>query len=361
MSQANQGFVKTQEIFEKAPGVATVDVTQTLATSAMPAVVRKSDMTRDLSLVGSGYRFAGPPLEASEPVLQGQFHLTELRPGLILQRTRVCDLHDMQTSVRLDPGLKVGLVVEGASEISLGALDFRLGPRRDDRGRVHNQGIVVAFAEPDHFRRQWRRGRREAKVSLTLRPEWLEYGLGDDEELDTVRAFCSEHLASIPWQPSPRALALAHQIVHAPPLTARFTRLYLECRAVELVSEALSLICRRPAPPAPALSTRNHRRMREICELIAGGDANDWNLATFARHAGMSVTALQRAFRTFSGEPLFAYVRGQRLDAARTALERDGISVAQAADLAGYTSAANFATAFRRRFGAAPRTLRARC
>jgi AraC-like DNA-binding protein len=39
---------------------------------------------------------------------------------------------------------------------------------------------------------------------------------------------------------------------------------------------------------------------------------------------------------------------------AREALERDGMSVAQAAYIAGYTSAANFATAFRRFFGTTP-------
>ncbi|CFO34701.1 transcriptional regulator [Bordetella pertussis] len=44
----------------------------------------------------------------------------------------------------------------------------------------------------------------------------------------------------------------------------------------------------------------------------------------------------------------------------RLYLECDGLSVAQAACLAGYTSAANFATAFRRAFGVTPGQLRAR-
>ncbi|WP_246767099.1 helix-turn-helix domain-containing protein, partial [Bordetella pertussis] len=53
-------------------------------------------------------------------------------------------------------------------------------------------------------------------------------------------------------------------------------------------------------------------------------------------------------------------LRGARLTRARLGLERDGLSVAQAACLAGYTSAANFATAFRRAFGVTPGQLRAR-
>jgi AraC-like DNA-binding protein len=43
-----------------------------------------------------------------------------------------------------------------------------------------------------------------------------------------------------------------------------------------------------------------------------------------------------------------------QLDGARTALERESVSVNKAAHRAGFTSAANFATAFRRQFGAPP-------
>ena len=62
-----------------------------------------------------------------------------------------------------------------------------------------------------------------------------------------------------------------------------------------------------------------------------------------------------------SGEGLFEHLRGRRLDAARLALEREGLAVGQAAELAGYGNAANFATAFRRRFGCPPSAVRTRC
>jgi AraC-like DNA-binding protein len=69
---------------------------------------------------------------------------------------------------------------------------------------------------------------------------------------------------------------------------------------------------------------------------------------------------LQRYFRAYTGMSAFAYQRRRLLDAARIALEREGISVNEAAHRAGYTSAANFATAFRRQFGIAPSQLRPR-
>ncbi|MDR1647090.1 MAG: AraC family transcriptional regulator, partial [Zoogloeaceae bacterium] len=58
------------------------------------------------------------------------------------------------------------------------------------------------------------------------------------------------------------------------------------------------------------------------------------------------------------GMTVFDYERQRRLLRARQALEQEGRSVGEAADIAGYTSAANFATAFKRHFGITPRQCR---
>ena len=330
--------------------------------TAPDRLIRHDQLTQDVNLVGHGYRFGGRPLQQGEAVLEGRFQVHQLRPGLILQRTRVRDLHDMETSLTLKPGLKIGLVVEGQSELSMGHLDFSLGPRRDQRGQLHNAGVLVSLAEPDQFRRRWRRGRLESKVSLTLLPEWLDQaGVDDDQALERVRSFQSQHLAQINWQPSARAQALAHQIVHAPAPGGLLEQLYLESRAVELIAEAIALIAKLPQAPSSDLRPREHRRLRELQALLDSGAADDWSLACIAQHAGMSASSLQRAFRAYSGHNLFDYLRGRRLDTAREALARDGLSVLQAAEIAGYGSAANFATAFKRRFGQTPSSLRARC
>lgn len=328
--------------------------------------MRKDDILRTVAPVGRDYRFSLSPLAGEAPVLRGDFESLSLRPGLVLQRTRVQDLHDMTTQLTLEPGLKIGLLIEGETEIAYGDVALRLGPRRDAQGRLQVPGSVVALAEPETFRRHWRRGRREAKVSLTLRPEWLEGGgCAEGHALDVLRDFGAEHLARHAWMPSARALSLARQIAHPPALAAPFRQWYLESRAVELAAEALQSVARAAgrvevpasdAGPAP----REQRRLRELLAWIDDQAPATLTLETIARQAAMSPSALQRAFRAFHGRPLFEHLRERRLDAARLALERDGVSVAQAADIAGYAGAHNFATAFRRRYGCTPRTLRLR-
>lgn len=317
--------------------------------------IHRPDVTRRVDLVGSDYRFDGPAMGRDEPVLTGMFQMEQLRPGLVLHRTRVTDLADLRTSLTLQPGIKLAMVIDGYSDIALGSMSLRLGPGHP-LGRAQAQlGSLVALAEPERFTRYWRTGRSEAKVSVTLTSEWLDgNGLDDSHELDTLRRFQSQHLARCDWQPSQRALALAGQIVHAPAMQPFLRRLHLESRTVELVTEALSALCRADMPTSPRLSARDRRRLQDLQAGIDDGSIPALDMAALARQMGMSVATLQRKFRLFAGMPLFGYVRQVRLVAARDAIERDGLSVEQAAGLAGYTSAANFATAFRRQFGMPP-------
>jgi AraC-like DNA-binding protein len=344
------------------PGLATSAPTpQTSARGAQAAFVSRDDIVRTVAPVGGDYRFSRPRLGGAEPVLEGDFETTALRPGLILHRTRVRDLHDMQTRLTLAPGLKIGLLVAGETEVSFGRLDLRLGPRRDAAGRLHNRGVLVALAEPDTFARRWRRGRSESKVSVTLQDDWLDGGaFAEGRALDRLREFRTRHLAHESWEPSPRALALAHQIAHPPALAAPFRHWYLEARTVEFAAEALMSLVREPAPAPTRLAAREHRRLRELLAWLDAHATEGLTLERIARQAAMSPAALQRAFRAFSGQPLFDYVRERRLDAARQALEREGVSVARAAEIAGYAAANNFATAFKRRFGCTPRASRLR-
>lgn len=69
---------------------------------------------------------------------------------------------------------------------------------------------------------------------------------------------------------------------------------------------------------------------------------------------------LMRLFRAVHGTSVFDYYRGLRMDRARALLERERISVIEAAYAAGYGNPANFATAFKRRFGLSPKDVRVR-
>jgi len=95
-----------------------------------------------------------------------------------------------------------------------------------------------------------------------------------------------------------------------------------------------------------ALMHRNLSRPLPLAQLAAALDTTPRTLA--------------RRFIAAYGETPMAHYRRLRLDKARDLLQRGDHSVAQVAAACGFPSPANFATAFRREFGAAPRDYRTR-
>ncbi|AOY01986.1 AraC family transcriptional regulator [Jeongeupia sp. USM3] len=291
------------------------------------------------------------------------FEPLPLRDGLMLTRTDApllqrSDLGCTGAEAELECGLNIALFLAGSADVSYGKRRLKLGTQCDDAGRIVNEAALVSVAEPEVFTRRAIDSGAERKVSLTLSREWLdESGLLDSAEHDTLRRFCACHLSVQRWRPSARQIALAESMLRPPAYAPLLERLYLESRAIELVVQTLAQVS---APATTGLRPRELRQMHALRDYLDSGAADAHSLDDLARHAGLNVNAMQQRFKQLFGHTVFDYLRRRRLLAARDALERDGVSVAEAADLAGYTSAANFATAFKRHFGITPKAARQR-
>ena len=73
-----------------------------------------------------------------------------------------------------------------------------------------------------------------------------------------------------------------------------------------------------------------------------------------AASLGVSERRLSRAFRNSEGATLFEYVRKQRMERAQALLAETALSIVTVSQELGFSSAANFSTAFREYVGAAP-------
>ena len=96
----------------------------------------------------------------------------------------------------------------------------------------------------------------------------------------------------------------------------------------------------------------------QVRDWLESGEADHLSMSELASLVNMSQSTLQRRFRENYHITVFEYLRHCRLKRAMLALQKEGISIDQAAAIAGYTSPANFATAFRRQYGVCPRSLR---
>lgn len=73
---------------------------------------------------------------------------------------------------------------------------------------------------------------------------------------------------------------------------------------------------------------------------------------------GTNSKHLNHAFRECAGATVFEYLREERMKEARSLLQQTDLPIQDIAHQVGFTSSANFSTAFRERFGVTPRAFR---
>lgn len=306
-----------------------------------------------------GHEYVRNFAERDDCLLLGEMKVQSLEPGLLLYRTQVVDQCDIRTSNVLTPSLKLLILLDGCIQVRYGKqwlqLDASHGPR----------GLLVNLVQEDVFMRQWQAGRPERKLLISCTPQWLAH----KGVLQSV-PWLQLHLAQTRWQPSRKAIALAEQLHHEAEQYSdadALRRLSWQAKAQALVVEALETVRHQSISVAQGgtetvaaalpsgLSVQAYRNLVALREWMVSPVSDGMGLDDVAKHAGMSVSYLRRHFAEVAqGQSVAEFLRTQRLQRACWALEREGVSVARAADIAGYRSVTHFAKAFRQAYGCAP-------
>jgi DNA-binding response OmpR family regulator len=82
------------------------------------------------------------------------------------------------------------------------------------------------------------------------------------------------------------------------------------------------------------------------------------NLDRLARLVGTNRRRLNEAFQALCGQPVFGWLREERLRQAHRLVSRTSTPFSQISQLLGYSTAANFSKAFRLRYGSSPSEMR---
>lgn len=131
-------------------------------------------------------------------------------------------------------------------------------------------------------------------------------------------------------------------------------RLYAESRILSALVELEQVLCDAQGGSIPDLS-RSHRDHAEQARLLLDAQlADPPSIPDLARTVGLNETALRRSFKRAFGTTIIDYLRDRRLEIARMLVRQRSLSVASIAYRVGFSSPANFATAYRRRFGCPP-------
>lgn len=198
------------------------------------------------------------------------------------------------------------------------------------------------------------------KVMISAPLPWVDRLIrSQPTSMPKLRAFFSRHLATFSFAPNRHLSQIAEHILKPPgTMAGELLTLYRNSHAFDIMCQACSVLVEDDATAhqPTALSRRQSEKVRDYILAHVG---EDLTLDRIARAVGISTSSIQRLFKEHFGTTVSDFIRLERLEMARTALERDGIQISQAAYLAGYRNPSSFTTAFKKTYGVSPKHRRA--
>lgn len=356
-------FAKTQNMVpnrikreENAMGPDNPDVT----TSRRHITRRETISASQVEQLGSRLSCCHGKFSRHQPLLSGRLSNDSYQSFLNIHTANTVAMHDAAVSSTARPAVTVAIILKGRVSGAFNDMAFEFD------ASDHPVGFVLSLPEPVLLTREIRRGEDICKVMVSAHFDWVQHRVDTGgERYAAIAGFLQSGIGIHQWQPSRRAIALADQLLYPHRQDPLFSDLYAESRGLEIFAEALeTLQGSRTAPDATHGSEPDpldqHSKAQEIREFVTEHILDDLTLADLSVALGMSVGSLQRIFKNAYGMTIKDFIRESRLTAARDAMEKDGLTIGQAAWLAGYSSPANFATAFKRVFGISPSEARGR-
>ncbi|MDG3579430.1 AraC family transcriptional regulator [Rhizobium sp. YJ-22] len=199
------------------------------------------------------------------------------------------------------------------------------------------------------------------KVMISAPLPWIERLIhSQPTSMPKLRAFFCAHLAEFRFWPSRHLIQIAEQILNPPTsMAGELLTLHRNSLAFDILCQACSALVGSEQETAHHPSALSRRQSEKVRDYILAHVCEELTLDRIAEAVGIGTSSIQRHFKESFGIPISDFIRRERLETARAALERDGIPIAQAAYLAGYRNPSSFTTAFKKAYGVTPKHRRA--
>lgn len=142
------------------------------------------------------------------------------------------------------------------------------------------------------------------------------------------------------------------------PMTGKLGQLMMETSVTQIVLWQLHALFQKEEDPRRAKSIRQDQDMAQsVKEFLAQTFLDDHSIAGLARHFGTNTNKLMTLFRKYFGISIFEYISELKMDHARH-LIHEGKYITEVARTLGYKNPHHFSTAFKRKYGVCPSTLK---
>jgi AraC-like DNA-binding protein len=214
----------------------------------------------------------------------------------------------------------------------------------------------VTFSSSKHKAQVWRKSGTDVRsVKVIIPGQWFN-SLGNPnltEELEKMVAKKDEKLYRLPLLPEIKSLL--NRVLDAVK-KGGIDRLLAENRILLMVEKfflqaqaACPNVCKEQIQ-----SEIRHRLAEAERLLIEKAETTRPSLAELSRAAAMSATRLKKLFKEVYGQPIYKYYRHKKMMKAASLILEKGISVKEAALVAGYSNTSHFTVAFQKETGSHP-------
>lgn len=204
-------------------------------------------------------------------------------------------------------------------------------------------------------------------VDLHIKPEIFETLLLQNstsypEEIKFLLRERTEWLYTVSGKITADMELVLQQILNCP-YHSCFKQLYLESKALELISLQLAELFDSPSDRSKQLKLSDYDCIYQAREILDKSLQRAPTLRELARQVGLNEEKLTKGFEHIFQTTPFQYLRHRRLEQVKHLLRDTNQSVEEVAHAVGYANRSKFAAAFCKKFGVNPKAfkLQSRC
>lgn len=313
--------------------------------------VKLDDIGRMATASGTLHRFNSANKHLN--VMEGEFKYSYNFSGVSVHSSRVFERQTMSSSLELNPGLSFNILLEGEINFDIGDTKHHLGHHY--KNDVECSAYVLNHAEM--FTRYLNAGRSIAKVNVSVDKSWLEARCTSREDHRYLAEVFSNHGALSFWKADERVIELASSLIFDRK-NGLLGMMELESKAIELINHSLDVLHKTIKISAVEFEEGSSFDFKTAIDSCLSSCQSLDEIATKLK---ISVSTLQRKFKQKYDMTVIEYVRLKRLDMARSAIKLQGLSIGEAAYVAGYNHTSNFVTAFKKQFYLTPAEFMKKC
>ncbi|TMP27066.1 hypothetical protein CWB99_16270 [Pseudoalteromonas rubra] len=291
---------------------------------------------------------------ASSELAEGTLRFSQFDQNLRIHCSAMTELENTTNTAALQPCIAFTVLFHGALTFSVGECRYEVST--EDSPLV----FVNVVAEPQIFTRFMQRNQRVEKITVTLTYQWLKNKLqaNHSEVYTNHELLSSSHVSVLSIDES--NIELARQIFDWDQNKIDpFAKINQERCVLALVPTLLDTLTSGQCELVQQLVPRDYplESEKDTNQKLHQLLKEDLSLEQIATQLGMSVSTLQRYFKSQFQTTVKQYIKLQRLQAAKKSIMLGQATIGEAAYHAGYNHVGNFISAFKKAFGVTPKQL----